>query len=168
LLRLTKPTIATSIRELEADSFAIPIILRLRDDTTNDDKANPFSVSVLHAVEFYFIAQRIIDEAGQLSSEVALTNAQPYSMGDVSKVAACALKPGCRARDIRDLSAPLHDGTAHPPHQFREEVIRQVIKDRPPTKYQEWVEIAELTNRNARLLWELTKADYLAAHTRPR
>jgi hypothetical protein len=163
---LFKPSAAAtsskSMRELEADSFAIPILKRARDRRISSDDENPFFVSLLHAVEFYFIAQQILDEAESIRSGKT-SPAATYdrrSDADVSKVAACAIDTKCRVADLSSLSESLRNGKDHPPHKFRAAVIREIIRNHAPQKYEEFTQIAELANRNIRILWDQTKEEY--------
>lgn len=166
LLSLSRPALSTSIRETEADGFALRAVLQRRDDAVKGDSDNPFFTAVLHAAEFYFIAQQILDEAGEMSHESAQAPV-PYDgnlASDVARVEGCVLKRDCRVSEISGLSKQLREGNQHPSHQFRADLISAVIKDRPPAKNADWLLIADLVNRNAKLLWDETKEEYANRH----
>jgi hypothetical protein len=155
-----KSGVSRRIQELEADSFAIRILLNLRDRKVREGEAHE-NTCILKAAEFYFIARVIVALAGISAHHPdpdGLSEEVDYN--DVEEVAKCVDQPTCRVRDIKNLSSQTRSGSTHPTDMFRAAVIRKVLENHPAATHSEWLPVCEAVNRNAILLWKLSQDEY--------
>lgn len=162
LFQRGRSPIAASLKELEADVFAIAILLSQRDERT--DKDPNLNVMRLHAIELYFIARLVMEDARRISGNQNELRPPPewftLNESDLSKLAACVLRPGCRARDTRGLSRTARLGERHPLPWFRGALARTVMSARPVTPESDWIPIGDAITRNAGLLWDMTRDEF--------
>lgn len=157
---LKAPRITPVVQEIEADNFAAPFIIYRRD---KDDPKSILRGMELKAIEFFFITQMLLEQAAYFKDNNTFPPKMPpiFNNEDVTKVAECAMRADCRARDIPGLSRSLLETDSHPPHRFRALVMRRISENHPPSPEDEpWEVVGEAINRNAELLWGVTWPEY--------
>jgi hypothetical protein len=157
-----RSSMATSLKEIEADVFATSILLSQRQEPS---PATPnLNVLRLHGIELYFIARLVMEDARRISKDHNHLRPPPewFSLneGDLSKLTNCVLRPGCRARDIRGLSRTARLIESHPSPWFRANLARTVMREVPLEPSSEWSPIGDAMTRNAALLWDMTRDEF--------
>jgi hypothetical protein len=161
-------TMPTALRELEADSYALAIVFARRDEIRRSPLNPPFWAALPYAVEFYFIAQDVMDDARRLRG-LAVSDTLPYTdtmSADAATIAQCAFSASCRVSELKGISTTLLQGKLYPSHALRADVVRAAISTHALSSTDNVTQVAVALNRNMLLLWQMTRAEYSTSHHR--
>lgn len=140
--------------EIEADLFATAILEDIWKHRRLSPDSHPFNIALLEAPDFYFQLRSIIEEARSI--RVGSTTPPP-SHDEVAVVKELMLPSPSHPCDL-ELPGHVSKLTRHPHPEVRRALLRRRI-NYPPLEESEraLLEIASLLNRNAEILWKLTK-----------
>jgi hypothetical protein len=172
MLNIEKPKSYLRLSEVDADSFATSIIMSMYKEGIQTGDIQ--SILAPYAVKFYFTAHKILQDAGRVAGYSAPPPEYEAELKkDISKLAQCSLADTCNIRDMKSLSEPLVQSREYPPDDFRRDVIDEAISMSPiPSKdktvVDAYLRLAEAMERNAQLLWQVTKTDFALLHANNR
>lgn len=162
---------SSALDELVADMFALKVLLALQGENKRNPSKNVMTHSVIYGVEFFWTAKEILREADEIrqsdedgaTSKISTGPADVWSDAALNELAACVIAIEC---DIVATVADI-DGLAffnnHPPHEFRSDLISSVVAQMPQESRGEFDMVAQLVNRNLKLLWDVTRDDFVAS-----
>jgi hypothetical protein len=160
-----------SLRDLEADVFALRMMNTIREvrarrtasgETGVPADANAMYEEIFKAAEFYFVVREILEEALAIKNAAARTPVAAPPKQDVDRIADCLKVDNCLVGDLAGLAHRTKSGPDRAPLALRLAVAKRA-EEIFPTRETLYGPVFSLTNRNARLLWEITKDESKAA-----
>jgi|GEM_PF-3635564 len=169
LFSIEPSPVSVRLKEMNADAYALSLAEAGQREGVRGNNLN--EVLILNAIEFYFIAHSILDDAGTISGLKDRRFVEPLTLNEreIESIAEC-VKALCDLRDLKEVSSKISSSSEYPPDAVRLQVVRRMIANSEirglvDQELRSFLDLASDANRNAQIFWEELRPYYISSHT---